>query len=128
MRRPGVERHVGEHARPVEESRLGRDDQQGGFGKQDQNDQRGRESRVRAEEAGENTGKKAGIERLAGLVFDLIQQIAEQDAARRESQRGGHVKHGLFAGFHARLTQDLQPVADCFDAGVSAAAETVSVQ
>ena len=33
----------------------------------------GRESSVRAEEAGENTGKKAGIERLAGLVFDLIQ-------------------------------------------------------
>ena len=40
---------------------------------EDQNDQRGRESRVRAEEAGEDTGKKAGIERLAGLVFDLIQ-------------------------------------------------------
>ncbi len=82
----------------------------------------------RAKEAAEDAGKKTGIESFAGLVFDLIQKIAKQDAARRESQRGRHVKHGLFAGFDARLTQNLQTVAYCFDAGISAAAETVSVQ
>ena len=52
---------------------------------------------------------------------DVEQQVAEDDAAGGERQRGGHQHHGALAGLHLGLAHDLQPVVDRLDAGVGAA-------
>jgi hypothetical protein len=68
------------------------------------------------------------VQRLAALVVDVVQQVAEEDPARREGQRDRHHQHGALAGLGLGLAQDLGAVADRLDAGVGAAAERVGAQ
>ena len=56
-----------------------------------------------------------GVERLAGLVLHVGQQVAEQDAAGGEGERDRHVEHGALAGLGPRLAQDVGAVAHRLD-------------
>ena len=59
---------------------------------------------------------------------DVEEQVAEDDAARRDREADGHVCHRPLGGLHPRLAHDLQAVRDCFDARVRAAAQRVCAE
>ena len=69
-----------------------------------------------------------GVQGLAGDVLNVGQQIAEEQAAGGEGQRGGHQGHGLLPRLHLGRAQDLQPVRDGLDARVRAGPEAVTPQ
>ena len=130
VRHPRVDRHVREDARAVEEARLRRDEEQ------------------RAPRASSVISTNAAPDRDAARRSSCPpacrrgprssscprpectsrEQVAEQDAARRERERRGHVEHRALAGLHARLAQDRDAVRDGLDAGVRAAAQRVGAQ
>ena len=80
------------------------------------------------EKAAIHFSKQAGVERLAGLRGNLIEQIAKQKSARGKGKRDGHVNHGPFPGLNSGLAQGLEAVADRFDTGVRAASKAVGMQ
>ena len=122
-RHPVVDRHVGQHARAVDEAGLRRDHQQDPLGEEGHDGQHACRS-----------GKRRGhgldqhrVQRLAAHRGDVPQQVADQQAAGGERQRDRHVEHGPLGGLHARLAHDGQAVRDRLDAGVGAAAQRVGV-
>ena len=128
VRHPRVDRHVGEHARAVEEARLGRDEEQRALA--DQRDEQEPLTDLQPADvpAAGDALDQDRVQRPAGLVLDAEQQVREQDAAGGERERHRHVEHGALAGRDPRLAQDLQAVRDRLDAGVGAAAEAVGAQ
>ena len=68
------------------------------------------------------------VQRLALDGAHVPEQVADQQAAGGDRQRGRHVEHRALAVSHARLLHDRHAVGDRLDAGVGAAAEGVGVQ
>ena len=99
VRQPAVDRHVGHHARPVDEAGLRGDEQQRRLG-----DQR------RAPRSQRPTGtppmlqapakalEQHGVHRLALDRRHAEEQVGEQDAAGGDGERDGHVDHRPLAG------------------------------
>ena len=75
---PAVQRHVGQHARAVQEARLRGDEQQRGLrGERDQDESERRAVRP----GGGEMLEQHGIERLAGFGGDAIEQVADSRPA-----------------------------------------------
>ena len=86
MRRPGVERHIGEHPRAVEKACLGGDNQYRSFGDQ-RDDHQGRRGRcIAAKKYPVDIGEETCVERFPRLVHHAVEQVTEQDAAGGESE------------------------------------------
>ena len=128
MRQVGVHRHVGHHPRPVDEPGLRRHHEQQPFGDQGHEDQPVAHGKVREMPAPEDSFREHGVHRLSGHVLDAQQQIADQDARRRQGERDRHVEHRALAGGDARLAHDLEAVGHRLDAGIGAAAHGVRAQ
>ena len=123
MGQPGVDGHVGHDARAVDEAGLGADQQQRPLGEDGDQGQGVAERPAAVQGVGQD-----GVERLGLPRRDLQQQVAEEQAAGGEGQRDRHVQHGLLAGLHLGLAQDLHAVGHGLDAGVGAAAQRVGAQ
>jgi hypothetical protein len=112
----------------VQEAGLGGDEQQRAFGHERQRHDRGADvERADPPAAGEQLPQR-GVQRLAALELHLVQEVAEQDAARGEGERRGHVEHRLPPVVDPRLAQDADAVAHRLDPGVGAAAERKRAQ
>ena len=122
---PAVHRHVGQHARAAEKSRLRGDEQQRGRGNHRRDDESVRQQR---RPGGGDFFKQHGVQGFAVHRRDVIKQIGQQQSADDKRQRRAHVNHRAFAGLHARFAQGVQAVADGLDAGVGAGAQTVGAQ
>ena len=114
VREPVVGGHVGHDPRPVDESRLGPDEQQGALG--EDGDERQDPSDG---PAAEHAVGQDGVERPPVHRPHPDQQVAEKDAAGRKGQGSGHIGHRLFPGMDAGLPKDAQAVGDRLDPGVS---------
>ena len=68
------------------------------------------------------------IQRLAGTLRDVPQQIQQHDAAGGKRERCRHVEHRPFAGRDARFGERVDVVRHRFQAGVGAAALRISEQ
>ncbi len=103
VRHPGIDGHVGEDARTVEESRLGSHDQQGPLG-DEREDHQGRTDGETADFPGpEDVAEENGIHRLARRGMGVRQQVPDEDAAGGEGEGDGHEGHGLAGRDDARL-------------------------
>ena len=127
--RPGVRRHVGQDARPVEEARLRRDEEEAAG-----RDQGERSTRVcpRAKPPIVHDPKTLSA-RTAFMIFvgcgrAPVSRYAEDDARRGEGERDRHVEHRLLRVVDLRLPQDRHAVGNGLDAGVRAAAQRVGAQ
>ena len=121
-RHPVVDRHVGQHARAVDEAGLRGDHQQDALG-----EQRHHRQHPTAGQRRRHGLDQHGVQRLAGHRRDVPQQITDQQAGGGEGQRHRHVQHRPLRGAHARLAHDRQAVRHRLDAGVGAAAQRVGV-
>ena len=117
MRHPGVNRHVREHPRPVKKARLSGDKQQRGFREQRQHDQ----SAAGRSPSSVKVLEKNSIHRLSLDWKGAHEKIAQQDAAGRERERGGHQEHRALAGLNSRLAQHPHAVGNRLDTRVGAA-------
>src|ERR1700730_11389409 len=127
-RHPAIDRHRRQHLWSADETGLGRDEQKRALGKERKSDDPGAEVQCADSPSGSQPFEKHCIERLAALRLDLLQQVGDQDAARDEGQRYGHVDHSALAGKRPRLAQDRQAVADRLDAGVGPRTHAVGAE
>ena len=122
-RHPGIDGHVGQDARPVDEPGLRRDEEQRSL-RDHGHDDHSRADRKRPElPRPEEVFGQHPVQRLAGEGLRADQEITEQNAPGRERQREGHVQHGLLRVGHPGLPKNLHSVRDSLDAGVRAAAQ-----
>ena len=118
VRHPGVHRHIGEHARAVEEPGLGCHDEQGGL-----REQRHHQEPVSQREPGHDPLHQCGIHGLARNRRHAPEQVADQQSRRRDRERQGHIDHRALGRPHLRLPHDREAVGDRLDPGVGAATQ-----
>ena len=92
-RHPGVHGHVGQNARPRQESGLGGDEEQGPGGNQGQGDEDRADGEAADRPIAEDPLREDGVHRAIGYRSGADEEIADDDSSRGERERDGHVEH-----------------------------------
>ena len=87
MRDPGVDRHVREDAGPVEEARLRPDEEERPLGDERQEEEARRRSRRARTPRSRAVSVRTAFKRPARDPLHAGEQVAEDEAARREGER-----------------------------------------
>ena len=122
-RHPAVQGHIGQDPGAVQKTRLSRHEEDHSLGDEGRQDE--------GPAGGDFTGQpleQDGVQGLACLRLDPIQQIRQDESASDEGQAGRHVQHRPLARLDPGLPQDGETVTDSLDTRVGAAPQAVGVE
>ncbi len=122
---PRIDRHVPEDARAVEKAGLGRDEEKRGLRDQQRQDERAPDRHAPGTPPAEESVEEDEVHRLSRLGTGSDEEVPEQDASRREGERGRHQEHRPLRGLHTGLPEHRDAVGDRLDPRVGAPAHRV---